>query len=108
MARIKPRGRYMAISVPIALHEEISKHVEKSSYNSIAPFVKDAVREKIQNDKKPTASWKVKDFENFRKTASTFSDTMVRLKTIENYIKRDKEKHKAFDELVKKKNNARM
>ena len=51
MSRIKPRGRYMAISVPIALHEEISEYVKQSSYNSIASFVKDAVKEKIQRDK---------------------------------------------------------
>lgn len=47
MNRIKPRGRYMAISVPIALHDEIAEYVKKSSYNSIAEFVKDAVREKM-------------------------------------------------------------
>lgn len=40
----------MAISVPIALHDEVSKHVLKSNYNSIADFVKAAVREKIQSD----------------------------------------------------------
>lgn len=50
MVRIKPRGRYMAISVPIALHDEISKYVSKSSYNSIAEFVKDAVREKMRKE----------------------------------------------------------
>jgi Arc/MetJ-type ribon-helix-helix transcriptional regulator len=50
MTRIKPRGRYLAISVPIALHKEISDYVKKSSYNSIAEFVKTAVREKM--DKK--------------------------------------------------------
>jgi len=47
MARIKPRGRYMAISVPIALHDEITDYIKQSSYNSIASFVKDAVREKM-------------------------------------------------------------
>lgn len=48
MGRIKPRGRYMAISVPIALHDEIKNHVLGSSYNSIAEFVKEAVREKMR------------------------------------------------------------
>ena len=50
MGRIKPRGRYMAISVPIGLHKEIVDYVEKSSYNSIAEFVKDACREKIHKN----------------------------------------------------------
>jgi len=31
--RIKPRGRYMSISVPIALYDEINDYVEKSSFN---------------------------------------------------------------------------
>jgi Arc/MetJ-type ribon-helix-helix transcriptional regulator len=50
MNRIKPRGRYLAVSVPIALHKEITEHVLKTSYNSIAAFVTDAVREKIASD----------------------------------------------------------
>jgi Arc/MetJ-type ribon-helix-helix transcriptional regulator len=51
MGRIKPRGRYMAISVPISLHKEITDFVKKSSYNSVAEFVKFAVREKMKEDK---------------------------------------------------------
>ena len=51
MGRIKPRGRYLAISVQIALHAEIKEHISQSSYNSIAEFVKDAVREKIDEDR---------------------------------------------------------
>lgn len=50
MTRIKPRGRYLAISVPIELHKEITDYVKKSSYNSVAEFVKFAVREKIERD----------------------------------------------------------
>lgn len=51
MGRIKPRGRYMAISVPISLHKEITDFVKKSSYNSVAEFVKSAVREKMYQEK---------------------------------------------------------
>jgi len=66
MGRIKPRGRYMAISVPIALHDEIAEHVLKSSYNSIAAFAKDAVREKMKKD------IEIRDME--RKGKGTFYD----------------------------------
>jgi Arc/MetJ-type ribon-helix-helix transcriptional regulator len=52
MGRIKPRGRYMAISVPMEMHKEITEFVEKSSYNSIAEFVKEAIREKMNKEYK--------------------------------------------------------
>jgi len=56
----------MAISVPIALHDEIAEHVLKSSYNSIAAFAKDAVREKMKKD------IEIRDME--RKGKGTFYD----------------------------------
>ena len=66
MGRIKPRGRYMAISVPIALHKEISDHISRSNYNSIAEFVKEAVRGKMKKD------IEIRDME--RKGKGTFYD----------------------------------
>ena len=61
MARIKPRGRYMAISVPIDLHDEITDFVKKTSYNSIADFVKDAVRSKMNEHKLLVANNKLRE-----------------------------------------------
>jgi Arc/MetJ-type ribon-helix-helix transcriptional regulator len=51
MTRVKPRGKYMAISIPIAMYEEISEYVKKTSFNSIADFVKYAVRKEMEKDK---------------------------------------------------------
>lgn len=50
MSRIKPRGRYLSISVPIELHSAITEHIKKFTYNSVAEFVKQAVRLQMDLD----------------------------------------------------------
>ena len=49
MSRVKPKGKYQAISVPTALLKDIKDYVMKSNYNSIAEFVKESVREQMSN-----------------------------------------------------------
>ena len=59
--RIKPRGKYQAVSIPTAMHDEIVEYIKNSSFNSIADFMKYIIREKIKKlDEKNDCSDKFK------------------------------------------------
>jgi Arc/MetJ-type ribon-helix-helix transcriptional regulator len=106
MGRVKPRGRYMAISVPIKLHREITDHVKKFSYNSIADFVKVAVRKTIDLDiynKSFYASLNKTLAEDMRKNPSEFpSPKPPNEKDILGTYERLDKIEKTLDKILKK------
>ena len=42
------RGRYIAVSVPIELHDDIKKYIEHSNFSNIAEFVKYCIRKQLE------------------------------------------------------------
>ena len=78
----------MSISVTIELHKEIVDYVKKSSYNSVAEFVKVAVREKIKNDKSEKMMGKVKLFNKMVTGGSAPSDIDGKLDIIIGLLKK--------------------
>ncbi|GAH73749.1 unnamed protein product [marine sediment metagenome] len=49
MGKTKPRGKYQGISLPVPFVEEIKKYVLRDNkYKSIADFVRESCREKME------------------------------------------------------------
>lgn len=53
MGQTKPGVKYQSVSLAVPFIEEIKKHIQdKPGYRSIADFVREAVREKMQDEKR--------------------------------------------------------
>ena len=57
MGKTKERGKYQGVSLPADFIKEIKTHILKDSkYKSIAEFIRESCREKMDRDKKPFRS----------------------------------------------------
>lgn len=74
MKTLKPSVKYQGISVPITLIQEIKKCIkDKPEYRSIAEFVKEAIREKIQqSDNK----FDIEEFKKIDKSMKNITNTI--------------------------------